>query len=125
MLGYKLLTREGISTLVRKVADNPEYIKTHNECICKSFRYNKIIESGNEAYKYKDTAKLCGCFTCGAIFPASEISEWFYNEQGAGYAYCPQCEEYTLLLDSQGYEITEDFLQNLMDYTDDGGYYYD
>lgn len=123
--GYKLQTRWEFSTTIRKVADHPEYIKTHNECICESFRYNKIIKSSNEAYKYKDTAKLCGCFTCGAIFSASEISEWYYNEDGSGYAYCPECEDYTLLLDSQGYEITEDFLQDLMDYIEDGGYYYD
>ncbi|MCI8388806.1 MAG: hypothetical protein HFE63_10130 [Clostridiales bacterium] len=41
--------------------------------------------------------------------------EWYDEEN----AYCPYCDSTTVIMDSQGYEITNEYLQELMRYADE------
>lgn len=61
------------------------------------------------------SSKLCGCFGCGKIFPATEISEWIDEPEdcprGPGRtALCPHCDIDTVLPESSLYEITPELL---------------
>lgn len=56
--------------------------------------------------------KICGCFTCLHIFSAAEIVEWTDNGLTA---VCPYCGTNTVLSDSLGFPITEEFLGRMRD----------
>ena len=125
VIAQTLRSREGLSSLIRKVLKNPAYIKTYHEHIIQCFRYEKIIKSSSQIYKFAETAKLCGCFNCGEIFPPSKIKEWYFceDEENGAYTYCPMCGDDTIIMDSQGYEITEEFMGELMDYYEERDFY--
>ena len=58
--------------------------------------------------------KLCGCFYCLKIFNPSEINFWI--EDPGGTATCPYCSIDSVIGESSGYPITEDFLSKMKEY---------
>ena len=58
--------------------------------------------------------KLCGCFYCLKIFSPTEIENWI--EDSDGTAICPYCGIDSVLGESSGYPITEDFLSTMNEY---------
>ena len=65
-------------------------------------------------YSYDNKAQLeteqkCGCFYCRRIFSSKEITEWI-EEGKSGTAQCPYCYIDSVIGESSGYEITDDFL---------------
>ena len=56
-------------------------------------------------------SKKCGCFYCGEIFTPDEITN--YLNEGCGTALCPRCGIDSVIGDSSGYPITEDFMQKM------------
>ena len=79
-----------------------------------------------EAHKYcsnhmmqlkKD--KICGCFYCLKIFSPQEIEDWLIFDNDAdrfGTALCPYCGIDSVLGESSGYPITEEFLKKMNKY---------
>ncbi|MBR5322188.1 MAG: hypothetical protein IKU48_01400 [Clostridia bacterium] len=46
----------------------------------KCFKCEKAIKKSDHNYKFAKMAKLCGCFSCGAIFTPQEITEWYFYD---------------------------------------------
>ncbi|TDL61488.1 cytoplasmic protein [Rhodococcus qingshengii] len=54
--------------------------------------------------------QVCGCFHCLKIFSPAEITEWVDNE---ATALCPFCGIDSVIGESSGYPITEQFLNGM------------
>lgn len=57
--------------------------------------------------------KICGCFYCFKIFNPNEIEEWIDDSKGT--ALCPYCGIDSVIGESSGFPITEDFLKEMHD----------
>ena len=57
-----------------------------------------------------ETSEHCGCFYCGGVFAAAEISEWIDEEETA---MCPKCGIDAVIGSASGYPITDAFLQEM------------
>ena len=61
----------------------------------------------------------CGCFYCGKRFFFSEIKDWIIADtpiDRRGTALCPYCEVDSVIRESSGFLITEEFLSAMKDY---------
>ena len=56
-------------------------------------------------------SKVCGCFYCCKIFNPNEIEEWI--EDSRGTALCPYCGIDSVIGESSGFPITEEFLKEM------------
>ncbi|WP_223702140.1 cytoplasmic protein [Sutcliffiella deserti] len=54
--------------------------------------------------------KVCGCFYCLKIFSPSEIHEWCDDGRTA---LCPYCGIDSVIGESSGYSVTEEFLEGM------------
>lgn len=106
------------SDIIRKAIKEPEYIAKHNSERIKSYIYEKAINCRSPDYKTVEKSKVCGCFSCGAIFSPKDITDWYFCDDDGifGCPYCPKCNEDTVITDGQGFEINSDFIRNLADY---------
>lgn len=58
--------------------------------------------------------RTCGCFCCLAVFDPSEINEWIEAENlcdERGTAICPYCNVDSIIGESSGFPITQEFLE--------------
>lgn len=60
--------------------------------------------------------KVCGCFYCLNIFNPSEIFDWTIEANGEHTALCPYCDIDSVIGESSGYSITEEFLNKMKEY---------
>lgn len=58
--------------------------------------------------------KLCGCFYCLRIFSPAEIEQWIDSKHDT--ALCPHCGIDSVIGESAGYPITEEFLKEMNRY---------
>jgi hypothetical protein len=79
------------------------------------------LEDYIEAYKYSAKHKeqllkddKCGCFYCLKIFNPKEIEDWV--EDISGTAICPYCGMDSVIGESSGYPITQEFLERMNGY---------
>ncbi|HAA9139782.1 TPA: cytoplasmic protein [Listeria monocytogenes] len=56
-----------------------------------------------------ESAGLCGCFYCCAIFPYADIKEWI-NDALDQTAVCPYCQIDSVIPKNEQYSLTTDFL---------------
>lgn len=82
------------------MSNTPDYIKAH------------AFSSNHKEQLLKDTK--CGCFYCLTIFNPREISFWIADKDGT--ATCPYCGIDSVIGESSGYPITEDFLDKMKSY---------
>ena len=85
--------------------------------ICRHFtlEYQLLQKAHKLSFKNEQQikeSKLCGCFACRSIFPASEVT-LIPEKDGQKTAWCPHCYSDAVLGDASGYLITEDFLQKM------------
>lgn len=59
--------------------------------------------------------KKCGCFYCIKTFPPKEITEWL-EDKTDGTAICPYCGIDSIICESSGFPITEEFLLEMKKY---------
>ena len=64
--------------------------------------------------KQMEQSSICGCFYCGKIFDPLEIQEWIPEK--AGTAICPYCNIDSIIGESTGFPITEEFLEEMRQY---------
>ncbi len=64
----------------------------------------------NEAALQGDA--LCGCFHCVKLFSPREITAWV-NDRDGRTARCPYCGVDSVLGESSGYPMTEEFLEEM------------
>ncbi|MDL2289517.1 cytoplasmic protein [Clostridia bacterium OttesenSCG-928-F22] len=76
----------------------PDYIAAHK------------FSSNHKNELMQDTK--CGCFYCLSIFNPSEIEEWIKDI--CETAICPYCGIDSVIGESSGYPITEEFLRKMM-----------
>lgn len=74
---------------------------------------HKFSSDNYDALK-KDS--LCGCFYCTSIFNPAEIEGWLISPDGRKTAFCPHCGIDSVIGESSGYPITEDFLEEMRKY---------
>lgn len=99
--------------------DSIEYSnKSNNEVAASSsdFTEQDVIDahrfSGSNQEELSKGEK-CGCFYCGKIFNSKEISYYLTDDNDCdrgGTAFCPYCEIDSVIGESSGYPITEEFL---------------
>ena len=61
---------------------------------------------------------VCGCFYCLKIFSPKEIKIWLQDEHGdpLGTAICPYCGIDSVIGESSGFSITQEFLRRMERY---------
>ena len=73
------------------------------------------FSSNHRAQLEKD--KVCGCFFCGRIFSPKEIEDWMHGPgDELGTACCPYCWIDSVIGESSGFPITEEFLDELHEF---------
>lgn len=73
----------------------------------------------NNHWKQLEKDKRCGCFYCFAIFDPVEIEEWIVEDNpcdSQGTAICPYCGIDSVIGESSGFPLTEEFLKKMRDY---------
>lgn len=109
------LEKGHISTTIRNAVKDSGYAANHKEERIRYFKYGKALDDCYGNWDAAKTASLCGCFSCGKIFAPDHIIEWSDDED----ACCPYCNSASVIMDSQGYEINDKYLQELMQYVDE------
>lgn len=104
-----------ISSVIRDAMQVPEFIAGYHERRSNFFKFGFAEDDCFYNWDAVQSASLCGCFGCEAIFKPDEIVEWNDGED----ACCPRCGKAMVITDSQGYKITEEFLHNLRIYVDE------
>lgn len=77
-----------------------------------------IIEAHKFSIRHKSNLEkdeICGCFYCLEIFSPDEITYWV-NDGADSTAICPHCGIDSIIGQSSGYPITQDFLKEMNDY---------
>ena len=72
------------------------------------------FSSGHREQLMKDSK--CGCFCCLKIFDPKEIWWWIGPEDPGDTAICPYCFVDSVIGESSGYPITEEFLKKMQQY---------
>ena len=73
-----------------------------------------VIEAHYYSANHKEQLmqdSVCGCFYCGNIFNPSEITEWLKDISGT--AICPYCGVDSIIGESSGFPVTEEFLERM------------
>ena len=78
----------------------PDYIEAHKF----SANHREMLEKDSK----------CGCFCCLEIFHPSEIKDWIKDRGDT--ACCPYCYVDSVIGESSGYPITEEFLAKMKNY---------
>lgn len=101
-----------VGTLIRDILKNASVAKLHRMERSEHFTFARAVDDSDFNRDAFDTATICGCFECCCIIDPKDIVEWDFEES----AICPICGTDSIIMDSQGYSITEDFLRRLNDY---------
>ena len=64
--------------------------------------------------KQLEQSSVCGCFYCRKIFNPNEITEWIPEKSGT--ALCPYCGIDSVIGESSGFPIAEQFLNKMKQY---------
>ena len=99
-----------ISSIVREVLKNPKYAKLHRIEREDYFNFGRAAEDSCWNYDAIKKSKLCGCYDCMRTFNAEEVTEWDVEDDSA---VCPYCGQSSVIGDSQGYAISEEFMLQL------------
>ena len=111
---YELDEEVHIGSLVRDVLKNSDAAKLHREERREHFAFYRAEDDWECNRTAVETATICGCFECCHLVDPKDIVEWNAEET----AVCPICGNTSIIADSQGYNLTEDFLQRLNWYLD-------
>ena len=60
-------------------------------------------------------SKLCGCFYCGRVYPASEVESWSHDREDMT-AICPYCLIDSVIPDASGFSLDAEFLRDMQRY---------
>lgn len=83
----------------------------NEEILLKAHHYS----SGNKPLLEKD--EICGCFYCLKVFSPKKITEYIQSDDVSidkdGTALCPYCGVDSILPQSSGFPLTEEFLKRM------------
>lgn len=103
-----------VGSLIRDVLKNPSVAKLHRMERSEHFTFARAVDDCEFNRDAFETATVCGCFECCHLIDPKDIVEWDIEET----AVCPICSNNSIITDSQGYNLTEEFLQRLNQYLD-------
>lgn len=94
-MGWQDEHRDAIEAFPRQIRDAHEHCSNHRDEI--------------------ESSKLCGCFYCRSRFAPDKVVEWVDDEpHGRGTtALCPHCGIDSVLGDSSGFPISQEFLDQM------------
>lgn len=101
------------TSVVRDAIQQPESIARYHKFRSSYFKFGTALDDCYYNWDDVELATVCGCFGCEAIFKPNEIVAWNCDD-----ACCPRCGKTKVITDSQGYQITEEFLHDLKVYAD-------
>lgn len=102
-----------VGRLIRDVIKNPAVAKLHRMERDEYFKYGRAWDDAESNCDAVNSSKLCGCFECCKTIDPQQIVDWDFDDS----AVCPYCGASAVIADSQGYEITEEYLHRLKAYT--------
>lgn len=89
--------------------------------LIRTYHITKLSMDARQAHYFSNNHKpelekdnVCGCFYCGKIFSPAEIKEWIVVNNPCdrhGTAICPHCGIDSVIGESSGYPITEEFMK--------------
>lgn len=89
--------------------------------LIRTYHISKLSLDAYHAHRFSNSHKpelekdkICGCFCCGKIFSPSEITDWIIDDNPCdrrGTAVCPYCDVDSVIGESSGYPITEEFIR--------------
>lgn len=82
-----------------------------NSKIPKIYHDAHIVTSKN--WQLLKTSKLCGCIYCCKVYPASEVVDWSDEQDCRRTALCPYCGIDSVIPDTSGWPLSEDFLKKM------------
>lgn len=103
-----------VGSLIRDILKNPSVAKLHRIERSEHFTFARAVDDCEFNRNAFETATVCGCFECCHLIDPKDIVEWDADET----AVCPICGNDSIITDSQGYNLTEEFLQRLNQYLD-------
>jgi hypothetical protein len=115
---YTVLPSNGASiALVKKVgAFLQEPASEAERILIRTYLVSSLSMDAHDAHKFCSNHKpqlekdsICGCFYCGMIFDPAEIDEWIIEDR-LGTAICPYCGIDSVIGESSGYPITDEFM---------------
>lgn len=99
-----------LSSDVRKAVEDGSYAEKHNKEAMKEYLdISAIYACSCDNYYEVKSSVVCGCYNCGAVVNASEI-ELIGQDYGMA---CPICKDFSIITDSEGFNITKEFMQKL------------
>lgn len=57
--------------------------------------------------------RRCGCFHCGSVFPAREVTHWMTEKDGADTALCPRCSCDSVIYETPAFPLSMALLTTL------------
>lgn len=89
--------------------------------LIRTYHISKLSLDAYHAHRFSNSHKpelekdkICGCFYCGRIFSPSEITDWIIDDNPCdrrGTAVCPYCDVDSVIGESSGYQITDEFMR--------------
>lgn len=123
VIDYYELSDSNVTTIIRNTLKDYNYIKKHtkkrNTYRSMIIKCNKIYNDTFHNYDYAKSAKVCGCLFCEEVFDANELKEYIEDEDTGIKTYeCPYCGRDYVIMDSQGYDIDEMFMEEISEIMD-------
>ncbi|MDY5437019.1 hypothetical protein [Peptostreptococcus porci] len=98
-----------VGSLIRNILKNPSVAERHRIERREYFSFARATDDCEFNRTSFETATICGCFECCNLISPKDIVEWDYEET----AICPVCGNCSIITDSQGYNLTEEFLKKI------------
>ena len=77
--------------------------------------YDLAGKASFENRKSIGESRMCGCYFCRRVFPASEVTEWISDTRG-DTAVCPYCSIDSVIGDASGIPLWEDVLEEIREF---------
>lgn len=77
--------------------------------------YDLAGKASFENRKSVGESRMCGCYFCRRVFPASEVTEWISDTRG-DTAVCPYCSIDSVIGDESGIPLREDVLEEIREF---------
>jgi RimJ/RimL family protein N-acetyltransferase len=116
-----LSSNEASIALVRKVGAFLQEPESEAERILlRTYLISMLSMDARDAHRFSNNHKaqlekdsICGCFCCKKIFDPVEIDDWIIEDNPCdhcGTAVCPYCSIDSIIGESSGYPITDEFM---------------
>lgn len=75
--------------------------------------YHDAHEACFKNWRMLKKSKMCGCFYCLKVYPASEVVDWCVERDRRRTALCLYCAVDSVIPDASGWPLDADFLKKM------------